>query len=135
MVQALKQKAQSEEQYRVQRALEQLESIALSPDFMKPTAEVDVRRRAEAVASAKFQSLVGDLRASWQQAEEERVQQLEARLQAHYDTVLQHAQAQVEMALKLNDEADQRWMAGMQVQSAVHYSAVWYGTVRRKYRT
>ena len=38
-------------------------------------------------------------------------QQLERRLRAHYETVLGHAQAQVAMALKLNDEADARWLA------------------------
>jgi hypothetical protein len=124
MVQSLKKKAEAEEQYRVQRALEQLEKIALSPEFMQPKADAQSKRAAELAASEKFQSLVGELRASWQQAEEERVQQMERRLRAHYDTVLQHAQQQVQMALRLNDEADERWMAGMQTRNQQQVEAM-----------
>jgi hypothetical protein len=106
LVGALQQRADQEERQRVQRALQQLEAIALSPK----TDDAANARSAETAAAEKFQSLVAELRANWQQAEEQRVEQLENRLRVHYETVLEHAQIQVQMALKLNDDADQRWM-------------------------
>lgn len=40
-----------------------------------------------------------------------RAKALEARVRAHYEELLQQTQQQLQLALRLNDEVDGRWMA------------------------
>jgi hypothetical protein len=95
---------------------------------------------AEAVASAKFQSLIEDLRKTWEEDEAARARQLEKRLRSHYDIVLQvgeaphdykgpgagltgvvsgwqHMQSQLELALRVNDEADKQWLEDVETRN------------------
>ncbi len=51
--------------------------------------------------SAKFKSIVGDLRHSWEEEELARAKQMEERLRSHYSAVLEHMEAQLKMALQV----------------------------------
>lgn len=53
--------------------------------------------------------------------EEERARsvQLEQRLRAHYESVISHMQRQLDVALKLNDEADREWMEDAEARLVV----------------
>lgn len=71
-----------------------------------------MQQAAEAAIAAKFKSIVGDLRRSWEEEESSRAKQLEERLRGHYSGVLEHMEAQLQMALQLQDDAD-RWHLNM----------------------
>jgi transposase len=67
--------------------------------------------------SNKFKHLVGDLRKSWEEEEASRAKQLEERLRSHYSAVLEHMESQLQMALKLQDEADRQWMEDVEARN------------------
>jgi hypothetical protein len=67
--------------------------------------------------SNKFKHLVGDLRKSWEEEEASRAKQLEERLRNHYSAVLEHMESQLQMALKLQDEADRQWMEDVEARN------------------
>lgn len=67
--------------------------------------------------SNKFKHLVGDLRRSWEEEETIRAKQLEERLRNHYSAVLEHMESQLQMALKLQDEADRQWMEDVEARN------------------
>ena len=72
---------------------------------------------AELAVSNKFKHLVGDLRKSWEEEEASRAKQLEERLRNHYSAVLEHMESQLQMALKLQDEADRQWMEDVEARN------------------
>ncbi len=67
--------------------------------------------------SNKFKHLVGDLRKSWEEEEASRAKQLEERLRNHYSAVLDHMESQLQMALKLQDDADRQWMEDVEARN------------------
>lgn len=73
--------------------------------------------------SNKFKHLVGDLRKSWEEEEASRAKQLEERLRNHYSAVLEHMESQLQMALKLQDEADRQWMEDVEARNKQQVSA------------
>jgi hypothetical protein len=56
----------------------------------------------------KFKNIVTDLRKTWETEELERSQQLEAKLRNHYSAVIEHMESQLELALRVQDEADKQ---------------------------
>ncbi len=61
----------------------------------------EIQQEAELTLSHKFKGIVSDLRRSWEEEETGRAMQLEERLRSHYSVVLEHMEAQLKMALRL----------------------------------
>jgi len=53
-----------------------------------------------------------------------RARQLEERLRAHYSAVLEHMEAQLQMALQLQDEADKQWMEDVEARNRQQVDAL-----------
>ena len=116
LVVALQEKIKDEQEVRLQRALDELEKNArIESERAKQSFET--QQTVEKALSAKFKSIVGDLRHSWEEEELARAKQMEERLRSHYSAVLEHMEAQLKMALQLNDEADKQWMADVEARN------------------
>ncbi len=116
LVIALQEKIKDEQEVRLQRALDELEKNArIESERAKQSFET--QQTVEKALSAKFKSIVGDLRHSWEEEELARAKQMEERLRSHYSAVLEHMEAQLKMALQLNDEADKQWMADVEARN------------------
>jgi hypothetical protein len=85
--------------------------------FVSTTIGCHLFQSAELAVSNKFKHLVGDLRKSWEEEETSRAKQLEERLRNHYSAVLEHMESQLQMALKLQDEADRQWMEDVEARN------------------
>ena len=77
----------------------------------------EAQQNAETIVSNKFKNLVSDLRRSWEEEEASRAKQLEERLRNHYSAVLEHMESQLQMALRLQDEADKQWMEDVEARN------------------
>ncbi len=84
----------------------------------------EVQQAAEAAIAAKLKSIVGDLRRSWEEEETSRAKQLEERLRGHYSAVLEHMEAQLQMALQLQDDADRQWMEDVEARNRQQVSTI-----------
>jgi hypothetical protein len=109
MVDALHEKIRAEQEARMQRALDNLERSA-RVESERAKQSFDIQQEAEFTLSKKFKSIVSDLRRSWEEEEIGRALQLEERLRSHYSVVLEHMEAQLKMALTLQDDADKQWL-------------------------
>jgi hypothetical protein len=116
MVQALQEKVKAEQDSRMRRALEDLERNARL-ESERARQMFEAQQSAELAVSNKFKHLVGDLRKSWEEEETSRAKQLEERLRNHYSAVLEHMESQLQMALKLQDEADRQWMEDVEARN------------------
>lgn len=119
LVIALQEKVKDEQEARLHRAIEDLERNAkLESERAKQSLEL--QQSADIALSAKFKNIVGDLRKSWEEEEIQRAKFLEERLRGHYSAVLEHMEAQLHMALQLQDAADKRWMEDVQERNKQH---------------
>lgn len=110
----------------------------------------EAQMAAEAAATAKFQEMVVHLRQTWevravrtgthreknarsshlsafcftQEEEAARAKHVEERLRAHYNSVMSHMEAQLAMALRLQDEADAQWMADVEARNKQQITAL-----------
>lgn len=109
MVDALHEKIKTEQETRMQRALDNLERSARI-ESERARQSFEIQQEAELTLSTKFKSIVSDLRKSWEEEETGRAMQLEEKLRSHYSVVLEHMEAQLKMALKLQDDADKQWL-------------------------
>ena len=109
MVDSLQLKIKSEQQSQIQRALDNIERSA-KLESERAREMITLQKEIEQTVAKKFDGLVTELRASWEEEEIGRAVQLEDRLRNHYCTVLEHMEAQLKMALKLQDDADKQWM-------------------------
>jgi len=109
MVESLHSKIQAESEARIQRSLDSLETAARA-ESDRSRASCETLQRAESQLAGKFKAVVADLRKSWEDEETGRSLQLEERLRSHYSVVLEHMEAQLKMALKLQDDADKLWL-------------------------
>lgn len=116
MVQSLQEKIKAEQESRMRRALEDLERSARM-ESERARQMFEAQQNAETVVSNKFKHLVGDLRRSWEEEEASRAKQLEERLRNHYSAVLEHMESQLQMALRLQDEADKQWMEDVEARN------------------
>lgn len=128
MVDALHEKVKAEQEARMQRAIDNLEvreSLPLHRTYpcyvynliyllglivFQRSARIEserakqsfeIQQEAELTLSHKFKGIVSDLRRSWEEEETGRAMQLEERLRSHYSVVLEHMEAQLKMALRL----------------------------------
>ena len=116
MVESLHEKVHQEQEAQMRRALDLLEQHARA-DSERSREKYEIQAAAEAAAAKNFSRLEGDLRETWQKEETERAKQMDQRLRAHYDTVIEHMQAQLDAALKLNDDADRQWMEDVEARN------------------
>lgn len=123
MVQALQEKVKAEQESRMRRALEDLERNARL-ESERARQMFEAQQSAELAVSNKFKHLVGDLRKSWEEEEASRAKQLEERLRNHYSAVLEHMESQLQMALKLQDEADRQWMEDVEARNKQQVSTM-----------
>ena len=75
------------------------------------------RRLFETLSTASLEGIITTLRKSWEE-EEVADQALEDRLRGHYSVILEHMEAQLQMALQLQDEADKQWMKDVEMRNA-----------------
>jgi len=116
MVAALREKISFEHEARMKRSLEELEKSAVS-ESLRAKQAFELQQVAEAGINSKFKTLVVDLRKSWEQEEVARTKQLEERLRSHYSAVLAHMETQLQLALKLQDDADKQWMEDVEIRN------------------
>ena len=113
LAEGLEQQAREYHKHRLERALGGLEHRAMS-EVDKTRVRNDAMLDAEERMNARFQKMVTELRDSWNQEEQARASAADERLRAHFETVLEHAHEQLQMALQLNDSVDKRWMEDVQ---------------------
>ena len=123
LVSALQDKVKAENDAKMQRALDDLERSARN-ESERARQTFEAQQAAEAALSVKFKGIVGDLRKSWEEEEIARARQLEERLRAHYSAVLEHMEAQLQMALQLQDEADKQWMEDVEARNKQQVDAL-----------
>lgn len=116
MVDTLQEKVRTEQEAQMRRALDLLEKAARA-ESERSRQMYEVQSKAEAAAAAKFQDLVTELRQTWEMEESTRSKQLDQRLRNHYETVIAHMQSQLDAALKLNDDADKKWMEDVEARN------------------
>lgn len=109
LVSALMDKVKLENETKLQHALNALELTARN-ESERSKFLYDAQQEAEKGLSVKLKTIVNELRKSWEIEEIARSKHLEERLRAHYSTVLEHMEAQLQMALQLQDDANKRWM-------------------------
>lgn len=116
MIEALKDKITFEHETRLKRSLEDLEKAALN-ESLRAKQAFELQQIAEAGINSKFKNLIVELRKSWEQEEVTRTKQLEERLRSHYTAVLSHMETQLQLALKLQDDADKQWMEDVEIRN------------------
>lgn len=120
---ALQEKVKAENEAKLERALDDLEKSARK-ESERARQLFEAQQAAEAALSVKFKGIVADLRKSWEEEEISRARQLEERLRAHYSTVLEHMEAQLQMALQLQDEADKQWTEDVELRNKQQIDAM-----------
>jgi hypothetical protein len=120
---ALQEKVKAENEAKLERALDDLEKSARK-ESERARQLFEAQQAAEAALSVKFKGIVADLRKSWEEEEISRARQLEERLRAHYSTVLEHMEAQLQMALQLQDEADKQWTEDIKARNRQQLDAM-----------
>jgi hypothetical protein len=113
LAEGLEQQAREYHKHRLERALGGLEHRAMA-EVDKTRVRNDAMLDAEQRMNTRFQRMVSELRESWNQEEQARASAADARLRAHFETVLEHAHEQIQLALQLNDSVDKRWMEDVQ---------------------
>ena len=113
LAEGVEQQAREYHKHRLERSLGDLEHRAMT-EVDKARVRNDAMIEAEQRMNSRFQRMVSELRESWNQEEQARAVAADARLRAHFETVLEHAQDQLQMALSLNDSVDKRWMEDVQ---------------------
>jgi hypothetical protein len=113
LAEGVEQQAREYHKHRLERSLGDLEHRAMT-EVDKARVRNDAMLEAEQRMNSRFQRMVSELRESWNQEEQARALAADGRLRAHFETVLEHAQEQLQMALSLNDSVDKRWMEDVQ---------------------
>ena len=113
LAEGIEQQAREYHKHRLERSLGDLEQRAMT-EVDKARVRNDAMLEAEQHMNSRFQRMVSELRESWNKEEQARALAADGRLRAHFETVLEHAQQQLQMALDLNDSVDKRWMEDVQ---------------------
>ena len=114
LAEGIEQQAREYHKHRLERSLGDLEQRAMT-EVDKARVRNDAMLEAEQHMNSRFQSMISELRESWNKEEQARALAADGRLRAHFETVLEHAQQQLQMAfLDLNDSVDKRWMDDVQ---------------------
>jgi hypothetical protein len=108
-IEALRESIQSELEARMARTLKSLENQAKLEGERARQAhdfEYDVEHRL----TNRLRDIISDLRKSWEEEEVTRIKQVEEKIRNNYNIVLEHMEAQLKMALQLQDDADSKWL-------------------------
>lgn len=70
----------------------------------------DFEYEVEHRLTLRLKDIISDLRKSWEEEEVTRIKQVEEKIRNNYNIVLEHMEAQLKMALQLQDDADQKWL-------------------------
>lgn len=94
----------------------------MEKDVIKESERLEAAFRAqtnfETLSTASLEGIISTLRKSWEEEEVARSKRLEDRLRGHYSVILEHMEAQLQMALQLQDEADKQWMKDVEMRNA-----------------
>ena len=117
LVSGLLEKVEIENKAYMDRKLESMEK-----DIVRESERLETAFRAqtafESLSTASLEGIIGTLRKSWEEEETARAKRLEDRLRGHYSVILEHMEAQLQMALQLQDEADKQWMKDVEMRNA-----------------
>jgi radical SAM superfamily enzyme with C-terminal helix-hairpin-helix motif len=116
LVTALQDRVKAEQEARMRRALEDVERSARI-EAERSRLSFEIQQQAEAALSLKFKSMISELQKEWESEEAKRAQQLEEKLRAHYGAMIDHMEAQLQMALRIQDEADKQWMDDVEARN------------------
>jgi hypothetical protein len=108
-IEALRETIQSELDARMIRTLKNLEYQAKLEGERARQAH-DFEYEVESRLTARLKSMISDLRKSWEEEETSRIKQTEEKLRSNYNIVLEHMEAQLRMALQLQEDADEKWL-------------------------
>jgi hypothetical protein len=61
----------------------------------------EIQQQSEVALSLKFRNMVAELHKEWESEETKRAQLLEEKLRAHYSAMIEHMEAQLQMALRV----------------------------------
>jgi hypothetical protein len=115
-VESLLHKAKLESESYMERALKNLETN-VEHENEKLREKFETQHAIEEATSSKLQSIISNLRKSWEDEELSRAKRLEDRLRGHYCVVLEHMEAQLQMALTLQDEVDKQWVKDVEMRN------------------
>jgi hypothetical protein len=65
----------------------------------------------------KMKSILRDMRRQWEEEEVGRAKGIEARLRAHYTTIVDNMETQLKLALRLQDDADKQWLEDVEARN------------------
>lgn len=116
LVAALQDRVKAEQEARMRRALDDVERSARL-EAERSRMAFEIQQQAEVAMSQKFKSMISDLQKDWESEEAKRAQQLEEKLRAHYGAMIDHMEAQLQMALRVQDEADKQWMDDVEARN------------------
>lgn len=100
----------------MRRALDDVERSARI-EAERSRLSFEIQQQAEVSLSLKFKNMISDLQKEWESEEAKRAQQLEEKLRAHYGAMIEHMEAQLQMALRIQDEADKQWMDDVEARN------------------
>ena len=113
---ALVQKTKLENDSYMERALSHLEtSVRLESEQFRRNFET--QQSIEEATARKLEGIITNLRQSWKDEELSRAKRLEDRLRGHYSVILEHMEAQLQMALQLQDEVDKQWVKDVEMRN------------------
>jgi hypothetical protein len=70
----------------------------------------DFEYEVEHRLTMRLKDIITDLRKSWEEEELTRIKQVEEKIRSNYNVVLEHMEAQLKMALELQEDADKQWL-------------------------
>lgn len=123
IVDALQETIKAEHDSRLLRTVKSLESQArLESERAKQAFEVE--QEVEALLAKRLKGIIADLRRSWEVEEAGRMRQMEDRLRANYNAMLDHMEAQLRLALQWQDDADQKWLEELDIRNKKQLESV-----------
>jgi hypothetical protein len=117
LVSGMLEKVEIENKAYMDRKLDSMEK-----DVVRESERLESAFRAqtnfETLSTASLEGIISTLRKSWEEEEVARSKRLEDRLRGHYSVILEHMEAQLQMALQLQDEADKQWMKDVEMRNS-----------------
>ncbi len=98
------------------KSLKHLETTArLEADRLK--VAYDYEYEIEHRLQQRLQTIIHDLRKSWEEEEILRIQQMEIKIRQHYELIIEQLENQLKLALQLQDTADQQWLQDLELRN------------------
>ena len=115
-VESLKEKVASANERKLQMAMEYMERSARQ-DSEKAMLLHQQMNKAESTASQRFKTIVTELHKSWEEEERLRSVNLQQQQQAHFQAVLHHMEAQLDLSLRAQSDADKQWLEDLDARN------------------